>query len=258
MVAGTEMVQSGLASSRARIYGILAVTYSKPVDDSQIDVFRHGWSTEAALSEGGLPETMRRGLREVRAWLEQESSQPSRERLAALQTEFVRLFRGLVRGQSPLPPYESVYTDGGFLYGPSTGQVISKYQQFHLKAESNEPPDYLALELDFMRFLCEQEAEARADGQSAGHWLEEQRRFLEEHLCSWVPAFCENIRKYCDSRFYSGIVDVTEGWVWLDCEIVSGLMNQKTRNLRDCRPSNDRMGHRMSSHSSFRDPSLSR
>ncbi len=227
MTDGAEMVDSELALSRARIYGILATVYSRPAGDAEFDMFRHWWSTEAELPEGSLPQIVRRGLRKVKTWIEVDGSQPSHERKSALESEFVRLFRGLRRGTSPPPPYESVYVDGGHLYGVLTDDVSRKYQQFNLKVQNNEPPDHLALELSFMRYLCKKEAEARSSNQAVRNWLEEQNEFLHKHLVQWLPIFCESIRKSCESRFYSGVADLTEGWILCDQEIIRDLIGKE-------------------------------
>ena len=224
MTVGIEIAGSELALSRARVYEILAAIYSKPVGDAELDVFRQWWSIEAELPRGTLPKIMVHGLEKVRSWLEDDDSNTPDKRKAALGSEFIRLFRGLRRGPSPPPPYESVYVDGGALYGPSTDRVGQKYQQFNLKILSNEPPDQLAFELDFMRFLCEKEAEARRTGQAIQDWLAEEEDFVREHLAPWLPAFCEGIRKSCESLFYSGVADLTEGWICLDQGIIEGLI----------------------------------
>lgn len=224
MTVGIEIAESELALSRARVYGILAAIYSEPVGDAELDVFRQWWLMVAELVQGNLPELIIRGLGKIQSWLEDDDSSNLDKREATLQSEFLPLFRGLRRGSSPPPPYESVWVDGGFVYGPSADRVGQKYRQFNMRILNNEPPDHLALELYFMRFLCEKEAEARSTGQSVQDWLAEEEDFLGEHLASWLPAFCEGIRESCETLFYSGVADITEGWICLDQEIIKGLI----------------------------------
>lgn len=223
MTVGIEIAESELALSRARVYGILAAIYSKPVGDAELDVFRQWWLILVELVQGNLPELIIRGLGKIQSCLEDDDSNTPDRREATLQSEFLPLFRGLRRGSSPPPPYESVWVDGGFVYGPSADRVGQKYRQFNMRILNNEPPDHLALELYFMRFLCEKEAEARSSGQSVQDWLREEEDFLREHLVTWLPAFCEGIRESCETLFYSGVADITEGWICLDQEIIKGL-----------------------------------
>ncbi len=167
---------------------------------------------------------MKRVLRKIGIWLERRGSPPSGELLTALGIEFLQLFRGLNRFHSPPPPYESVYVDRGLLYGSSTDRVAQKYRRFQLKGQNNEPPDHIALELDFMRFLCEKEAMAWQTEKRGQDLLKEEDAFLNEHLARWVPAFCENTRRFDTTGFYNGLAEVTEGWIYCDRRVIKGLV----------------------------------
>ncbi len=227
----TGSKKAELAQKRAGIYHTLSVTYAGRADEALLEVYGSWRASESELPRGSLPDAMKRGLGRIGAWLDEGDSHISRERLGALESEFVKLFRGLARGQSPPPPYESVYVDSGFVYGPATDRVSRKYREFSLKGHGNEPPDHLPLELDFMRFLCEKEAEAWESKQSVDEWLSEEQAFLNEHLAQWVPALCDNVRSLSENAFYSGLADLTEGWICCDQEIIAGLRDQEAGNL---------------------------
>ncbi|MDP2954201.1 MAG: molecular chaperone TorD family protein [Chloroflexota bacterium] len=223
----------GLAENRARTYGVLSLAYARPVDRPLVELLRPwGSMLEEEPPQEALPGVMRRGLRKLDSWLKGQGSELTKEVLTALEVEFTRLFRGLHPLESPPPPYESVYGDGGLLYGPSTLQVARTYRRFRLKGKNNEPPDHIALELDFMRFLCQKEALARRKGEEARDWLQEEGAFLEEHLVTWVPALCRKIRGSDTMGFYSGLADVTEGWLSCDRRIIRGLLGQEGRRER--------------------------
>ncbi|MFQ5925040.1 MAG: molecular chaperone [Dehalococcoidia bacterium] len=217
--------RSELARSRARIYRALAIGYARPADEQLLELFRPWGILETELPQRALPVMMKRGLRKLGAWLERRGSQPPEELLIALGVEFTRLFRGLNRFHSPPPPYESVYVDSGLVYGPSTDQVTQTYRRFRLKGQNNEPPDHIALELDFMRFLCQREALAWQTEKGGQDLLKEEDAFLKEHLAGWVPALCQNIRRFDTSGFYDGLADVTEGWICCDRRIIRGLID---------------------------------
>lgn len=223
VLSAATPVCSELAESRARIYRTLSMAYARPADEQLLGLLRAWGALERQLPQGAVPGMMKRGLRKIGVWLERHGPQPSDELLAALGVEFTRLFRGLSRLHSPPAPYESVYLDGGLLYGPSTDRVTQKYRLFHLKGQNNEPPDHIALELDFMRFLCEREALAWQTEKRDQDLLEEEDAFLNEHLASWVGAFCENIRRFDATGFYGRLADVTEGWIYCDQMIIKGL-----------------------------------
>ena len=212
-----------LARSRARVYGILAAIYAGIPGEQLVRLFSE-WRASEQVSNHALRPEMKRGLNTINSWLEKHGAELSE--IATLETEFTRLCRGLGRTQSPPPPYESVYLDGGLLYGPSTQRVADAYQRFQVTVQDNEPPDYIALELDFMRLLCEKEAVAwpgRDNG--ARELITAENDFLREHVGIWVPGFCENVRKYDVTLFYAGLADVTEGWILCDQAVVSDLLN---------------------------------
>src|SRR4030042_84440 len=210
-----------LARSRVQIYGILSTVFGGLPGEQLVRVF-FSWNVTEQVSREFLPLKIKRGLKQINIWLEERGSEPSE--IAALETEFTRLFRGLGRAKSPPPPYESVYLDSGLLYGPSTQRVADTYRRFRVKGQNNEPPDCIALEMDFMRFLCDREVAAWETG-NAQELLKEEEAFLREHLASWVPSFCENVRRFDTGVFYTGLADLTEGWILCDQQIIWSILN---------------------------------
>src|SRR4030067_2621660 len=95
-----------LASARARVYGILSAVYAGLPGEHLVKFFSI-WCTPAQFSRAALPPGMVQGLKKINSWLEKHGAGPSA--LAALETEFTRLLRGLDRLKSPPPPYESGY-----------------------------------------------------------------------------------------------------------------------------------------------------
>jgi len=102
---------------------------------------------------------------------------------------FNRLFVGPSAVAAPL--YASVYLESEpVLIGESTLDVRDLYAALGLRrpSEQSVPDDHLSLELDFL--LClEQALRARPDAALA----DIRRRFLEEHMNVWIPAFVERI-----------------------------------------------------------------
>ncbi len=225
MAVSVETERAELATSRALVYGVLASLYSRPAGAPELEVLRRWCDIEGDHVGDILPGVARRGLDSISAWFGRADGVESPgEDSVSLESEFVCLFRGLRRGTSPPPPYESVYMDGGHVYGPSTDLVGRTYDEFSLGRQDNEPPDHLALELDFMRFLCEEEAEAWQSGEVPQYWLLAEQRFLGEHLGRWASAFCGKVREWCRTGFYSGVVDITESWISCDQDVIAGLV----------------------------------
>lgn len=107
------------------------------------------------------------------------------------------------------PPYGSVYLEKNRqIMGDSTIGVLRSYQDAGLALDEKEPADHIAIELEFLSFLSIREAEARAKGEAseAEQLLEKQKAFYHSYL-SWVPGFCEAIRKGTKSHFYKSLAD---------------------------------------------------
>lgn len=114
------------------------------------------------------------------------------------------------------PPYGSVYLEGGRrVMGDSTMEVARLYQQEGVAIDVGEPPDHIAIELEFLSFLARKEAMATAAGlnEEADRCRRVQNRFLGEFLQPWLPAFCAAIRTGTGNRFYQALADCLEGGI---------------------------------------------
>ena len=171
-----------------------------------------------------MPALLVSGLGGIDAWFQTKAELTSGELCAALSPEFTRLFRGLNRKNSPPPPYESVYLDGGRLFGEPTVKVTELMQKHDLKPVENEPPDHISLEFDFIRILCREESEAWRAGTIGRNILIEEASFLDEHILRWVPEFCDQVRKFDTSGFYKAMADITEGWIHYDRTVIKGIL----------------------------------
>lgn len=170
--------------TRAATYRVLALAFRPPSD-----VTRQIWN---ALTLVSLPKDLDGG-----AELDPEQ----------LSFEYNRLFVGPAR--LPCPPYESVYRKGvtelgsGALNGPSTLDASRKYAEagVALAPSFKDLPDHIAIELDFMSYLCSKElsSETSEDSQRSRKLQEE---FLKLHLAPWIQEFSERILSSTNSPFY--------------------------------------------------------
>ncbi len=116
------------------------------------------------------------------------------------------------------PPYGSVYLENNrAVMGNSTMTVAQYYQEAGLNVELKEPPDHIAIELEFMYYLCNREASVpREDNlDSARRYRQLQERFFLHAMKPWTGEFCDSIRKGTDNVFYTNLADC------LDCFLVS-------------------------------------
>ncbi len=122
-------------------------------------------------------------------------------------TEYTRLFLG------PAPcvfPYESMYINGSMM-GKSLLSVKKEYMLAGLTKAAGfyEPEDHIAMELQFMSYLCK-------DGSKKGL----QKDFLDKHLLKWTPGFCDELSIKSRSDFYRGMGKLLKGFLVIDKEIL--------------------------------------
>ncbi len=106
-------------------------------------------------------------------------------------------------------PYGSVYLEKNRqVMGDTTIGVLKIYQEAGLSVDEKEPPDHVAIELEFMSYLCIREAASRAAGKAADaeKFLGWQKAFFQSYL-SWLPSLCETIRTGTKSPFYLSLAD---------------------------------------------------
>lgn len=130
-----------------------------------------------------------------------------------MKVEHARLFVGPF--ELLAPPYGSVYLEkGGMLMGDSTMAVQKMYHEAGLSLDVMEAPDHIALELEFMHYLClgESTAEAKRQHEEALAFTKRQAEFMNRFLAPWIPAFCDNIRQGSDNHFYVHLADCLESF----------------------------------------------
>lgn len=122
-----------------------------------------------------------------------------------LAEEYAALF--IVSGG--LSPYESVRLKGLLCQEPST-EVEEFYKRCGLVLKEKWKktfPDHLGLELEFMGYLCDKEAEA--DGSANNSWFDYQREFFESHLGRWCMEYLHDLQKCSFHPFYREIAKIT-------------------------------------------------
>lgn len=127
---------------------------------------------------------------------------------AALQLEYVRLFGHTVGVECP--PYE---TQGGgshiFMQAQELADIAGFYHAWGLDVSdrAKERVDHISVELEFMSCLAFKEAYAveKSNGEQSSLCRESQKKFLEEHLGRWVPAFTSLLEQKAGEGFYGAL-----------------------------------------------------
>lgn len=133
-----------------------------------------------------------------------------------LRVDFAKLFVG--PNELIAPPFGSVYLDQGKLVmGDSTMDVSRIYAEEGLVLDEavKQPPDHVALELEFMHYLIMREIRALNEGDeaSAKEKLEKQSEFIEKNLAAWVPEFAARIKEGTGNRYYRALAECLEAFM---------------------------------------------
>ena len=135
----------------------------------------------------------------------------AREQLLELEKEYTRMFFASKPRQVYL--FESVYSEGKLLQ-ESTFQIARLYYEAGLKVEADFrlPPDHIAVELEFMAYLCFNEARSirQADKERERYARRLQKTVLDAHLGTFAFALGEKLAVYARSEFYQLVARILE------------------------------------------------
>ena len=141
------------------------------------------------------------------------------EQLPVIAADHARLF---LSSKAGLPaPHASAWLDPGPL--PERGSAIAAlYEQagFVIDAGYEEPPDHVAVELEFLYLLIHREnlALRRLDAdalQAAQRW---RVAFLQDHLGRWLPAFLQALQGAAQTAFYRSLAELCACYLQLEVQ----------------------------------------
>ena len=206
-----------LMRNRASTYALLARLYRQEVDGMLLEHLR-----AMDISSQGTAEIIA-GLDELKAYAAGPDSDPTQ-----LAIEYARIFLG-AGGEDSAYPYESVYTSPErLLMRDARDDVLLQYQEEGLDraTQCHEPEDHIALELEFMAYLCQQGALAFENHDDAGgtRYLEKQEHFLERHLLNWVPMFCQDVIRLGRSKFYEAAAKMTAEFLDMERQVIGAMV----------------------------------
>ncbi len=143
---------------------------------------------------------------------------PEKQLIEILGLEFTRLFIG---PDSHISAHESIFAemDNGTsaLWGETTVAVKNFIETTGLdyNPEFTGVPDHVSVELEFMQKLTAWEVDKwqQHDRENAQFCMKVQRMFLQRHLLTWLPQFCDVIMEQADIGFYSGMAELTKNYL---------------------------------------------
>jgi TorA maturation chaperone TorD len=162
-----------------------------------------------------------RRLLEVLAELNEET-------IGQIEEEYVRLF--LVKPAAPF--YQSFYMDPA---GHARGLIVSQLEREYAEAglalspTLKDLPDHIAVELEFMSFLCGEEVRAweAKDVGGSSQARERQRAFLGQHLGRWFPQFSSRVGETDPERLYALLVEATYAFLRHELDLLQLSTNGK-------------------------------
>lgn len=131
-----------------------------------------------------------------------------------LTVDYSALFLGPFELQAP--PYGSIYLEKKReVMGTSTMKVLKLYQEAGLEVKETEPADHIAIELEFMSFLHQREAEDDRDNstQETRSYRQLREKFFTSCFSPWIPSFCSAIVNATDNPFYRSLADCLNTFV---------------------------------------------
>lgn len=127
-----------------------------------------------------------------------------------LLEDYYRLFFG--PGHILAPPWESVYEGRDrLIFGKSELSVRRFYHKFGLEVNPKEAADHLSFELSFMARLCS--FNSYDHSQNSIGILKAMKKFLQDHLCKWVPIWKDCVKLNAETKFWIEFSNMTEGWI---------------------------------------------
>jgi len=136
-----------------------------------------------------------------------------------LLIDYTRLFLGPIDTRAK--PYGSVWLGGDTgLMQDSTMAVLAMYAEggFDIAEDFRELPDHIAAELEFLYLLIWRESEARRteDHEALAVTMALRKRFLAQHLRSWVGPFATAVREGAQTAYYRQLAELTDRFVILE------------------------------------------
>jgi TorA maturation chaperone TorD len=144
-----------------------------------------------------------------------------------MKEDYLKLFTGA--GNPLTPPFESVYrSKDHLLFDRQTAEVREFYRSYgwESKFKGSIPDDHLGIELLFLTLMIEKYLEFE-DEACNSEMRNEIRRFIDQHLLSWIPEWNEQVQKHSNTLSYKGIAMLILACV----EDIYSIMNRGNENF---------------------------
>lgn len=191
---------------------LLAVAWAQPDERLASGLLTRAWQDDVAQAVAGLTPVAA-GLASAAQTAEQIidraiTGADATGLAVALGAEYAALFQG--PGRALVGAYECQWLDSPdatLFVAPSTLAVEAAYRSAGLGISTHEPPDSLAVELEFVGRLAATEASsAKSD---AIRWRGQRVQFVAAHPAVWIDPFCQAVAQATEHGVYAALAQLT-------------------------------------------------
>ncbi len=135
-------------------------------------------------------------------------------------------------------PYESVFmNDEGHINPTPTNPTLQFYLENGYEVDLNKTrvlsPDHLALELEFMITLIQEQLKSYSINkiEEEKKYLDLQKKFMENHLLQWAPIYLMTARDMAETPFYYDVCQLSLDFIMSDYEYILE-QSERMENVR--------------------------
>ncbi|NPA13337.1 MAG: hypothetical protein GXO45_05065 [Aquificae bacterium] len=125
-------------------------------------------------------------------------------------------------------PYEAVFVhDEGHIDPTATNPTFLFYREYGYSIDLTKTralsPDHLAIQMEFMMTLANEEAEKlkEQDYKGAEKVRQIQKEFLEKHLANWGTVYLLSAKDMAETPFYKDLCEIAMEFILSDHEYIS-------------------------------------
>ena len=212
-----------ILANRAFLYGVVARGFVEEMDDDFASILR----SDHARREMGIVDIDGTDALEERfeAVVEAVKARDACEKIAH---EYVKIFVGPATLKAD--PWESVHLTGKrMLFQPNVLAVRESYREagFASASERRVSDDFIGTECDFLAKLASRSLALfqKNDCEACKRDLERSRRFLNEHLLTWIDSLSKKIELHYPGAFYGAFTRFAVCVVRRDSAILDEILN---------------------------------
>lgn len=223
------------ARERSSFYAFLNLHFMVLPDENFIQQMRHSNLVEAfaaLATDSGIHPELSEGWRRFRSFLEETGNTPVGALTQTLGVDRTRLYRGTSASYGPPPPYAAVWLNEGREVEKELGRLAAIYREAGLEPgkEFKERDDYIGVEMDYLRQMTHQEAEAWENGDiPAVMEIVCKEKLFAKSMSEWVSRFTVEAMKFAQTDLYRGHIQMVKGFLADEVERLEALIEEIQR-----------------------------